>query len=144
MSGVDRTADEFLAEARERIDEVSAAEAMDRHGPDGPVFLDVRDETEVRGDGVIPGAVHTSRGMIEFEADPTSDYHLPAFDPDERYVCYCAVGLRSTFVTDRLREMGYDVANLAGGIEAWRDAGGDVAAYEERGRRSPSPSDSRA
>lgn len=128
---LDRSAAEFLAAARERIDEVSAEEALDLHGSDDPVFLDVRDETEVRDDGIIPGAVRSSRGMIEFKADPESDYHLPAFDPDRRYVCYCAVGLRSTFVTDRLREMGYDVANLAGGIEAWREAGGDVAPYEE-------------
>ncbi|WP_135537024.1 rhodanese-like domain-containing protein [Halostella pelagica] len=136
MNELDRTADEFLAEARERIDEVSAAEAMDRHGPDGPVFLDVRDETEVREDDVIPGAVHASRSMIEFEADPTSDYHSPAFCPDKRYICYCVVGLRSTFVTDRLREMGYDIANLAGGIEAWRDAGGPVVPYENCDREA--------
>lgn len=84
----------------------------------------MRDTEEISE--TIPGSVHTSRGMVEFKADPTTDYHEAFFDREMAYVCYCVVGLRSTFVTDRLAEMGYDIANLEGGIEAWKDAGGAV------------------
>lgn len=129
MTQLQTTARDLLAESRERIEEVSAEQARNEHG-EGVVFLDVRDEAEVRDDGLIPGAAHVPRGMVEFKADPTSDYHESVFDPANRYICYCAVGLRSTFVTDRLAQMGYDIANLDGGIEAWREAGGDVEPYE--------------
>ncbi|WP_226042680.1 rhodanese-like domain-containing protein [Natrinema sp. DC36] len=129
MAKIEITAEELLAEARQRIDEISAEEAINRHGDGEVVFVDVRDENEL-DDGLIPGTEHVPRGMIEFKADPTSNYHNLAFDPDKQYVCYCAVGLRSAFVTDRLRRMGYDIVNLDGGIKAWRDAGGAVVPYE--------------
>ena len=130
MAPLDVTAEELVAEARERIEEVSPEEAMKRHGHEDVVFVDVRDEIEVRGGEVIVGAEHVSRGLVEFKADPTDSHHDPTFDPEKRYVCYCAVGLRSTFVADQLGRMGYDIANLAGGIEAWREADGEVAPYE--------------
>lgn len=129
MAKIEITAEELLSEARERIDEISAEEAINRHGSGEVVFVDVRDENEL-DDGLIPDAEHVPRGMIEFKADPTSDYHNHVFDPAKQYVCYCAVGLRSTFVTDRLGRMGYDIVNLDGGIKAWRDAGGVVVPYE--------------
>lgn len=130
MAELRTTARELLDGARSRIDEVSATDALARHGDPDVVFVDVRDEREVTADGMIPGAEHVPRGMIEFKADPTSDYYEPTFDLDKEYICYCAVGLRSTFVTDTLSEMGYDIANLDGGIEAWREAGGRVVAAE--------------
>lgn len=132
MKQLQITSQDLLEESRQRIEEVSAEQAQEEHGGD-VVFLDVRDEIEVREDALIPGAIHVPRGLIEFKADPTSDYHENVFDPETRYICYCTVGLRSTFVTDRLDTMGYDIANLAGGIEAWREAGGNVEPYE----RSP-------
>lgn len=122
------TADELLAETRDRIDEIAAEEALARHGENGVSFLDVR--TEAERESMIPGAVHVPRALIEFKADPTSEYHDPAFDPEKWYVCYCTVGLRSAFVTDRLQRMGYDIVNLDGGIEAWSDTGGTVVSPE--------------
>jgi rhodanese-related sulfurtransferase len=124
MAQIEVTSEELLAGARDRIEEITAGEALDRHADGDGVFVDVRTEAEL--DAVIPGAAHVPRALIEFEADPTSEYHDPVFDPGRSYVCYCTVGLRSAFVTDRLQRMGYDVVNLDGGIEAWRDAGGDV------------------
>jgi rhodanese-related sulfurtransferase len=128
MAQIEVTADELLAEARARIEEITAGEALERHADGDAVFVDVRTEAEL--DTVIPGAAHVPRALIEFEADPTSEYHDSVFDPDRPYVCYCTVGLRSAFVTDRLGRMGYDIVNLDGGIEAWRDAGGEVVSPE--------------
>jgi rhodanese-related sulfurtransferase len=132
MGELQRTAKEMLAATRDRITEVDPSQAHDRLQDDDTVFLDVRDADEVRGNDVIPGSEHVSRGMVEFKADPESSYHDPAFDPDQRYVCYCVVGLRSAFVTDRLQEMGYDIVNLAGGITAWKDAEYPVTPAEKR------------
>ena len=128
MAQIEITANELLAEARDRIEEIAAEEALTRHGEEDVTFLDVRTEAEL--DTIIPGAAHIPRALIEFKADPTTDSHDPVFDPTERYVCYCTVGLRSAFVTDRLQRMGYDITNLNGGIEAWRDTGGEVVSPE--------------
>jgi len=38
-------------------------------------------------------------------------------------VFQCRVGNRSAFATEAFRNAGYDAYNLAGGIEAWREAG---------------------
>lgn len=69
--------------------------------------------------------------MVEFKADPESSYHKDFFDKEKEYICYCMVGLRSAFVTDRLSELGYDIANLEGGIEVWQAVGGEVLPVED-------------
>ena len=43
------------------------------------LIVDVRDPSEVEKSGKIKGAVNVSRGMLEFRADPESQYHDPAF-----------------------------------------------------------------
>jgi 2-methylaconitate isomerase len=78
-------------------------------------------------DGKIPGAVHASRGMLEFHADPESPYFKDVFSPDRRLILYCASGGRSALAASRLQEMGFsNVAHMAGGIKAWKDASGSV------------------
>ena len=39
------------------------------------VFVDVRDITEIKKHGEIPGSMHAPRGMLEFLIDPESRYH---------------------------------------------------------------------
>jgi rhodanese-related sulfurtransferase len=126
-----RSATDLLTETRERIEEIGPSDAVDRLDEDDTVFLDVRETAEVRDDDVIPGAAHVPRAMIEFKADPASGYHDPALNPEREYVCYCVVGLRSAFVTDRLQQMGYDIVNLDGGITAWKDADCPVRPFED-------------
>ena len=75
-------------------------------------------------DGVIPGAAHAPRGMLEFYADPTSPYHRKEFDPARRVVLHCASGGRSALAADTLKQMGYqNVAHLDGGFKALEGAG---------------------
>lgn len=136
MSDLRESADDLLASARERIDEITAKEAKECLDEEDVVFLDVRDPDEIREDGIIPGSVHTSRGMVEFKADPETEYYEDFFDLETEYVCYCVVGLRSAFVTDRLDQMGYDIANLEGGIEAWKAVGGEIVADEDANQSS--------
>ena len=50
--------------------------------------------------------------------------HNPALDPDGRVIVYCRSGVRAALAAQTLQELGYtDVANLDGGIAAWKDAG---------------------
>jgi rhodanese-related sulfurtransferase len=86
----------------------------------------VRDGTEIQSSGKIAGAVHVSRGMLEFRADPESPYHDKAFDRDKTVILYCASGGRSALAGKTLQELGYrDVRNL-GGFKEWADGGGAI------------------
>jgi rhodanese-related sulfurtransferase len=92
------------------------------------LLVDLREPEECQQLGVIPGAVHAPRGMLEFYADPTSAYHRPEFAPNRRMILYCAGGGRSALAADALQVLGYaHVAHLDGGLKAWREAGLAIA-----------------
>lgn len=121
-----KTAAELVAEAKGRIDNLDVAQtAAERDA--GALLVDLREPAERSEHGVIPGAVHAPRGMLEFWADPTSAYHRPEFDPNRRIVFHCAGGGRSALAADALQQMGYaNVAHLDGGFSAWKAAGQPV------------------
>ena len=123
-----KTTAHLIAEAKGRIENLSpAAVAAELEGGD-VLLVDVR-EAEEWQQGSIPGAIHTSRGMLEFSADPTSAYYRPGFDPAGRIILFCASGGRSALAADMLQILGYDrIAHLDGGLKAWRDAGLTVEA----------------
>jgi rhodanese-related sulfurtransferase len=92
----------------------------------GALVLDVRDAPEVEKTGKVMGAVHVSRGMLEFRADPESPYHDRKFDRARPVILYCASGSRSALSGKTLKEMGYaEVYNL-GAFKDWAEAGGDI------------------
>jgi rhodanese-related sulfurtransferase len=72
------------------------------------------------------GAVHFSRGMLVFRADPESPYYDQAFDRDRSVIVYCASGGRAALAGKALQELGYrDVRNL-GAFKDWAESGGAV------------------
>ncbi|WP_435063150.1 rhodanese-like domain-containing protein [Halobaculum sp. EA56] len=96
-------------------------------------FLDVRDVRERWIEGAIPGDTHAPRGMLEFWADPETEYYRDYFDPHRRYVCYCNESGRSALAAKTLRDMGFeDVAHIDGGFTAWQEAGYEQAEVEQR------------
>ena len=93
---------------------------------DTHVFVDLRDGVE-QARGMIPGAVASSRGLMEFHIDPDSPAHNPAFNQDKTYIFYCASAGRSALAAKVAMDMGLSpVVNLTGGIAAWTAAGGAV------------------
>jgi rhodanese-related sulfurtransferase len=117
---------ELLAAANAAVPRISPAEAKGLVGTPGVLFLDVRDGTEVAASGKVQGAMHVSRGLLEFKADPESPSHDPAFGQAKTIVLYCASGGRSALAGKTLKDMGYgDVRNL-GGFKDWAEAGGAV------------------
>jgi rhodanese-related sulfurtransferase len=119
-----KTVADLVAEAKQRVENLSVDQvAAELDGGDA-ILIDVREQVERDQQGVIPGAVHAPRGMLEFYADPTSPYHRPEFDPDRRIILHCAAGGRSAMSADVLQRMGYGrVAHLDGGFTAWKAAG---------------------
>ncbi len=79
---------EMIAQARKRIDNHSPEEAKKRVDEDGALLVDIRDVRELERDGVIPGALHAPRGMLEFWIDPESVYFKPVFAEDIEFVLY--------------------------------------------------------
>ena len=74
---------ELVAEAKAAVPAIGAGEAAAAMGRDDVVIVDVREDGEVAELGIIKGAIHASRGMIEFRADETSPMHHPSFSKDK-------------------------------------------------------------
>ena len=83
-----RPVSEMIAEARKHIDNHSPEEVKQRMDEEGAVLIDVRDVRELQRDGVIPGAQHMPRGMLEFWIDPESPYYKPIFGEDHEFILY--------------------------------------------------------
>ncbi len=116
----------MMAEANAVIETVSVPDAAYLLDDPDVVFIDVRDTVERERDGAIPGSVHTTRGMLEFAADPECPAYNDAFRTDRRLLLYCGTGGRSVLAAKTLHDMGYpEVASLAGGYAAWSAANKD-------------------
>ncbi|MEH6404718.1 MAG: rhodanese-like domain-containing protein, partial [Sneathiella sp.] len=115
----------MLAEANAVIETVSVQDLPYLLDDPTVILVDVREAVERDSDGGIPGSVHASRGLLEFQADPESPAYNPAMKPDKRLVLYCGSGGRSALAAKTLLDMGYeDVLSLAGGYAAWKVAQG--------------------
>jgi rhodanese-related sulfurtransferase len=115
-----KTGPDLIAEAKERIREISAADAVKlRTARPDVVMLDVREPNEYAM-AHIARAVFLPRGHLEG--------HVERMVPrDSTVVIYCARGNRSALAADTMQQMGYgDVYSLAGGFGSWADAGGEV------------------
>ncbi len=128
---------QILDEANAEIETTSLAEARRWHGSDDVVFVDLRDIRELEREGMIPGAFHAPRGMLEFWIDPESPYHKPIFAEAKRFLFYCASGWRSALAAKTATEMGLaKVSHLNGGFTAWKEAGAPVAQKPPHGATS--------
>ena len=133
-----KTAKSLVDEAMAQVTTYTVEQARALHGHPGVQFVDVRDVRELEHEGVIPGALHAPRGMLEFWVDPDSPYHRDVFAQDKEYVLFCALGWRSALATKTLMDMGLErVAHVEGGFTAWKDAGAPV---EVKAKRKPSES----
>jgi rhodanese-related sulfurtransferase len=116
---------QLMAAANEAVPKISADEARKLMAKDALV-VDVRDGTEVAKTGKLKGAVHVSRGMIEFRADADTPYHDPQFRKDRPVILYCASGGRSALAGKVLKDMGYTNVHNLGGFKDAADAGLEV------------------
>jgi rhodanese-related sulfurtransferase len=126
MSDDSKSAKDLLAEANSQIEQMSAADAVSQSEDENIVFVDVRETGEAE-QGMIPGAEHAPRGMLEFYIDPASPAHQSVFAQGKKFVFYCGSGGRSALAGATARRMGLkSVAHIPGGFPAWKEAGGPV------------------
>lgn len=109
---------QLVDEAKKNIKEIDVNELkrMQKSEQDF-ILIDVRDHPEV-ANGMISGAKHLTRGMLEVNIDQlTTDKNKPI-------VLYCGGGTRSALSADNLKKMGFkNVISLAGGWKAWKESG---------------------
>jgi len=90
------------------------------------LVVDVRDAPEIKAAGKIKGALHVSRGMLEFKADPDSPYHDKAFAKERPIILYCASGGRASLSGKVLKDFGYASVHTLGAFKDWVESGGEV------------------
>lgn len=115
-----------VAAAKAVVPAISADDAKSIMADANVLIVDVRDDNEVAASGRVAGALHASRGMIEFRADESTPMHDPAFSKDKTVILYCGSGGRSALAGKALIDLGYtDVRNL-GAFAGWVESGGAV------------------
>jgi rhodanese-related sulfurtransferase len=117
---------EMLEAANAAVPRVTPAQARDMMAKGDTLVVDVRDAPEVQQSGKVAGAVHVSRGMLEFRADPQSPYHDKNFATDKTVLVYCASGGRSALAGKVLKDLGYERVYNLGAFKDWADSGGAV------------------
>ena len=128
-----KTADDLLAEARERLDRVGPEQAAAALR-DGAVIVDIRQQPQRAADGVVPGALYHPRNVLEWRADPASDASDPdlAGDLERPVIVMCDAGWASSLAAATLKDLGFvNATDLDGGFQAWRAAGLPVEDAEE-------------
>lgn len=123
---------QLVAEAEAEIETLTVDQAKALQGDPKVTFVDLRDIRELEREGVVPGAFHAPRGMLEFWVDPDSPYFKPVFGTGNKFVFFCAAGWRSALSTQQVKRMGLEpVAHIAGGFGEWKKSGAPTAAYEK-------------
>ncbi|AWB90801.1 rhodanese-like domain-containing protein [Aeromicrobium chenweiae] len=87
--------------------------------PDGVLVLDVREDNEWQA-GHIDGATHIPLGDLPAR--------VGELDPTVPTLVVCHLGGRSARATQWLQAQGLDATNVAGGMEAWEQAGRPIVA----------------
>ena len=117
----------MVAEAKAAIEELSVDELAAEIDAGAVTVIDIRDIRERIKLGSVPGAVSAPRGMLEFWVDPESPYYQDRYQFEDRYVFYCAGGMRSALAAKAIAELGYtNVAHLEPGFAGWADSGREV------------------
>lgn len=117
---------EMLAAANAAVPRITPAQARDMIAGGKVVVVDVRDAPELQAGGKVKGAIHISRGMLEFRADPDLPSHDKSLAKDKPVIVYCASGGRSALAGKLLKDLGYGEVYNLGGFKDWVDAGGAV------------------
>ncbi|MEQ9695650.1 rhodanese-like domain-containing protein [Shimia sp. SDUM112013] len=120
------TVAEMMEAANAAVPRISVADAQAKIA-EGALLLDIRDAPELQMQGRAAGSHHIPRGMLEFRADPATQFHDAELKFDRPIILHCASGGRAALAGKLLKDMGYaEVYNL-GGLSDWKDGGGPAS-----------------
>jgi glyoxylase-like metal-dependent hydrolase (beta-lactamase superfamily II)/rhodanese-related sulfurtransferase len=105
----------------------TASEAIERLGRPDILLVDLREAAERSKHGTLPGALHAPYPAISDNLKPGGMLREVATSTGRRIVFFCAYGERSAMAVAAAREAGLsNPAHIAGGIDAWKKAGGPI------------------
>jgi rhodanese-related sulfurtransferase len=113
------TLDDLLASASARIRRYTPHEAH-AAAQHGAVIVDIRSQDVRERDGVIPGAVHVPRTVLEWRV-ASDDWRNRRLD-GQRLILVCDHGCSSILAAATLLDLGCDAGDVVGGFGAWREA----------------------
>jgi len=87
----------------------------------GASIVDIRERYSRERDGVIPGAYHVPRTVLEWRV-ASDEYGNPELE-GKRLILVCDHGFSSVFAASMLVDLGIDVGDVIGGFEAWKADG---------------------
>jgi len=90
------------------------SELKERAGRGDVVMLDVREREEYEAGEKVAGAQNMPMGQVFVEAKKGT---LPK---DKKIITICQTGGRCEIVARELKQKGYDIEYLEGGVEAWK------------------------
>ncbi len=126
----------LVDEAMAEVTTYSVEQVRARLGAADVQIVDIRDVREL-GEGLVTGAYHAPRCMLEFWVDPASPYHKKIFaDESKEFILYCGAGWRSALAAKTLQDMGMrNVAHIEGGFADWQKAGAPTETLEQQKAR---------
>lgn len=113
FTGQALAATDYLDETCAAVPQISPQALVLLLAEDPPLLVDVRNSDEREAYNPLGGMLIPLPALL---AEP------PPLPHDRRVVVYCARGGRSAQAAAHLAQMGMDVLNLAGGVEAWHAA----------------------
>ena len=126
MKKLKKTVKNMVAEAKSKINEIDAKDAIKFFNDENVIFIDIRDIRERQKLGFIPGSFHAPRGMLEFWIDPESPYFKDIFNTNKKYIFHCAAGWRSALAVSTLKDMGFEASHITDGFAGWVEEKGPV------------------
>ena len=114
------TLEELLAAATARITRYTPEEALAASGHDA-LILDIRAEDARARAGVIPGAHHVPRTVLEWRVAST-EWSNPEL-LGRRLILVCDHGYSSILAAATLVDLGIEAGDVVGGFAGWVRAG---------------------
>ncbi len=106
---------------------LNAREAIDSLGRPDILLVDLRENSERAKHGMLPGALHAPYPAIGENLQSGGMLREVAAATGRRIVFFCAFGERSAMAVAAAKDAGLtNTAHIAGGIDAWKKAGGPV------------------
>ena len=135
--------EEMLADARLRLDRLSARDAYTEVLWADALLVDIRPEAQRAQEGEIHEALHPlviERNVLEWRFDPRSSARIPEAAYDARVIVLCQEGYTSSLAADALQRLGISRAtDVIGGFQAWQAANLPVACRRLTAEPIPHP-----
>ena len=106
---------------------LSASEAMNLADKPNTVLIDLREQSEIEKQGVIPNSMHIPYQDLRKNLQPSGLLHQRAGTEAKKLVFYCAFGERSAMAVQAAQDAGFkDARHIHGGLQAWKLADGPL------------------